>query len=107
MADLLDPAWSAREEPADAHARLPSSSPWTNVEWAVVTRSGMLQARCGHPYGTPPRPCHAWRLSSPDGTAWRRACHTCGTDQVPLPILAAGPDAIAASVASTRAEDRL
>lgn len=77
----------------------PPPSAWAAVEWAVVARSGMLQARCGHPYGTPPRPCHAWRLSSPDGTAWRRACHTCGTDQVPVPILAAGADVIAAAVA--------
>jgi hypothetical protein len=46
MADLLDPAWSGREEPANARAYPPASSAWTTVEWAVVTRSGMLQARC-------------------------------------------------------------
>jgi hypothetical protein len=58
----------------------------------------MLQSRCGHAYGMPPRPCHAWRLSSPDGTAWRR-CYTCGSDRVPLPIQAADADVIAAAVA--------
>jgi hypothetical protein len=70
------------------------------VEWAVVTSTGMLQSRCGHPYDTPPRPCHAWRLSSPDGTTWR-PCYTCGSDQVPLPIQAAGSEGVAA-VASAR-----
>jgi hypothetical protein len=82
----------------DTPRAMPPQSSWANVEWAVVTATGMLQSRCGHAYGMPPRPCHAWRLSSPDGTAWRR-CYTCGSDRVPLPIQAADADVIAAAVA--------
>jgi hypothetical protein len=82
----------------DTPGATPAGSSWADVDWGVVTATGMLQSRCGHAYGKPPRSCHAWRLSTPDGTAWHR-CYTCGTDQVPLPIQAAGADVVAAAVA--------
>ncbi len=94
--------YASKERPLiDTPAAMPPESSWVGVEWGIVTSTGMLQARCRHPYGTPPRPCHAWRLSSPDGTAWRR-CYTCGTDHVPLPIQAAGADMIATAVANAQ-----
>jgi hypothetical protein len=86
----------------DTPGPMPPTSSWAGVDWGVVTSTGMLQARCGRAYGMPPRPCHAWRLSSPDGTAWR-PCYTCGTDQVPLPIQAAGADVVAVANAQQNA----
>ena len=79
----------------------PRPSGWAGVDWAVVTRTGIVQARCGHPYGAPSRPCHAWRLSSPDGSSWR-PCFTCGSGEVPVAVQAAGPDRVAAAIAAAR-----
>jgi hypothetical protein len=71
---------------------------WATTGWAVVTHSGMLQARCGRPVGPRSQPCRAWRLSSPDGTAWK-PCYACGAVEPPAVIEAAGSEAIAVAQA--------
>ena len=74
---------------------------WATAPWAVVTRSGILQARCGRPAtGKPPTACIAWRLSSPGGGSWK-PCYTCGSTAVPVPIEAAGTEAVAEAIART------
>jgi hypothetical protein len=65
---------------------------------AVVTRSGIVQARCGRQRsGTQPTACPAWRLSRPGMRRWR-PCYACGSDQVPAPVEAASAE-VAAAVA--------
>jgi hypothetical protein len=66
--------------------------------WAVVTRSGIVQARCGRQLpGKPSTACPAWRLSRPGMRGWR-PCYACGSDQVPAPVEAASAE-VAAAVA--------
>lgn len=66
--------------------------------WAVVTRTGIVQARCGHPLSDkPPGPCRAWRLSRPGMRGWR-PCFACGSDRVPVPVEVASAE-VAAAVA--------
>jgi hypothetical protein len=72
---------------------------WAAAPWAVVTRSGILQARCGRPAtGKPPTACIARRLSSPGGVSWK-PCYACGSAAVSVPIEAAGTEAVAEAIA--------
>jgi hypothetical protein len=64
-----DPASPASTAPAPP-ARLEHGGPdtreaWAATSWAVVTATGIVQARCGQP--TSPGACGAWRLSAPGG----------------------------------------
>jgi hypothetical protein len=66
-----DPASPASTAPAPP-ARLQHGNPdtreaWAATPWAVVTATGIVQARCGQP--TSPGACGAWRLSAPAGSA--------------------------------------
>jgi hypothetical protein len=79
----------------------PPDDPWAATPWGAVTASGILQARCGRPVGAPSKPCNAWRLSSPGGTRWR-PCYACGSAEQPVSVEAAGPQRVAAAIASAR-----
>jgi hypothetical protein len=71
---------------------------WAATPWAVVTATGIVQARCGQP--TPAGACGAWRLSAPGGERWK-PCYACGSVEAPVAVQAAGPD-VAAAVAQAR-----
>ncbi len=61
-----------------------------------------IHKRCGRPLDAkPPRPCPAWRLSRPDGTSWK-PCFACGAAAVPVAIDDAGPERVAAAIATAR-----
>jgi hypothetical protein len=53
--------------------------------------------------GKAPAACTAWRLSAPGGGAWRR-CYACGSDKLPVPIEAAGAEALAEAIATASKE---
>jgi hypothetical protein len=97
-----DPASPASTAPAPP-ARLEHGGPdtreaWAATPWAVVTATGIVQARCGQP--TSPGACGAWRLSAPGGKRWK-PCYACGSVEAPVVVQAAGPD-VAAAVAEAR-----
>jgi hypothetical protein len=97
-----DPASPASTAPAPP-ARLEHGGPdtreaWAATPWAVVTATGIVQARCGQP--TSPGTCGAWRLSAPGGKRWK-PCYACGSVEAPVVVQAAGPD-VAAAVAEAR-----
>ena len=71
---------------------------WAATPWAVVTATGIVQARCSQP--TPAGACGAWRLSAPGGERWK-PCYACGRVEAPVAVQAAGPD-VAAGVAQAR-----
>lgn len=105
--DLTDPTSSpaansaAVSRPGDPGQE--ASEPWAETAWAVVTATGIVQARCGQP--TAEGTCIAWRLSSPAGRSWKR-CHACGGTEVPVCIQAASDEVAAAVAATTRPHAR-
>ena len=80
-----DPASPTSTAPA-LPARLDHGGPdtreaWAATPWAVVTATGIVQARCGQP--TPAGACGAWRLSAPGGERWK-PCYACGSVEARL-----------------------
>jgi hypothetical protein len=95
--EAAPPPASASPAPVSAseHPGLDVLEPWASTAWAVVTASGIVQARCGRTSSGVV--CNAWRLSRPGGATWR-ACYACGSGNVPVPIQDAGAE-VAAAVA--------
>jgi hypothetical protein len=73
--------------------------PWAGIAWAVVTTSGIVQARCGR-LTSGGSACAAWRLSAPEATAWK-ACYACGSTEIPAPVQAAGAE-VATALATAK-----
>jgi hypothetical protein len=101
-AALAGPGVASTHSPRSP-ARLEHGGPdtreaWAATPWAVVTATGIVQARCGQP--TSPGACGAWRLSAPGGKRWK-PCYACGSVEAPVVVQAAGPD-VAAAVAEAR-----
>jgi len=71
---------------------------WAATPWAVVTATGIVQARCNQP--TSEGVCGAWRLSAPGGERWK-PCYACGSVELPAAVQAAGAE-VAAAVAEAR-----
>jgi hypothetical protein len=98
--DPASPAPTARTRtpPANLEHGSRDAEAWAATPWAVVTATGIVQARCGQP--TPAGGCGAWRLSAPGGERWK-PCYACGSVEAPVAVQAAGPD-VAAAVAQAR-----
>jgi hypothetical protein len=92
------PAPTAPAPPANLEHGGRDAEAWAATPWAVVTATGIVQARCGQP--TSPGACGAWRLSAPGGERWK-PCYACGSVEAPVAVQAAGPD-VAAAVAQAR-----
>lgn len=96
-----DPAPSASSGPIpSAHPEYGSqdAETWAATPWAVVTATGIIQARCGH--ATSEGVCGAWRLSAPGGERWK-PCYACDSVEIPAAVQAAGAE-VAAAVAEAR-----
>jgi hypothetical protein len=61
--DPASPAPTARTPQANLEHGSRDAGAWAATPWAVVTATGIVQARCGQP--TPAGACAAWRLSAP------------------------------------------
>ena len=61
------PAPPGRPPPAEPGHGSQDAEAWAVTPWAVVTATGIVQARCGH--ATSGEVCGAWRLSAPGGSA--------------------------------------
>jgi len=96
--DPASPAPTAPALPANLEHGSRDAEAWAATPWAVVTATGIVQARCGQP--TPAGACGAWRLSAPGGERWK-PCYACGSVEAPVVVQAAGPD-VAAAVAQAR-----
>lgn len=96
--DPASPAPTAPALPANLEHGSRDAEAWAATPWAVVTATGIVQARCGQP--TPTGACGAWRLSAPGGERWK-PCYACGSVEAPVAVQAAGPD-VAAAVAQAR-----
>jgi hypothetical protein len=96
--DPASPAPTASAPPAILEHGSRDAEAWAATLWAVVTATGIVQARCGQP--TSPGACRAWRLSAPGGERWK-PCYGCGSVEVPVAVQVAGPD-VAAAVAQAR-----
>jgi hypothetical protein len=96
--DPASPAPTAPALPANLEHGSRDAEAWAATPWAVVTATGIVQARCGQP--TPTGACGAWRLSAPGGERWK-PCYACGSVEAPVVVQAAGPD-VAAAVAQAR-----
>jgi hypothetical protein len=66
--DPASPAPTASAPPAILEHGSRDAEAWAATPWAVVTATGIVQARCGQP--TPAERCGAWRLSAPGGERW-------------------------------------
>ena len=95
--DSASPAPTAPAPPANLEHGSRDAEAWAATPWAVVTATGIVQARCGQP--TSPGACGAWRLGA-RGEALE-ALLWCGSVQAPVAVQAAGPD-VAAAVAQAR-----
>jgi hypothetical protein len=96
--DPASPAPTAPAPPAHLEHGSRDAEAWAATPWAVVTATGIVQARCGQP--TPAGACRAWQLSAPGGERWK-PCYACGSVQAPVAVQADGPD-VAAAVAEAR-----
>ena len=67
--DPASPASTAPAPPANLEHGSRDVEAWAATPWAVVTATGIVQARCGQP--TSPGACGAWRLSAPGGERWK------------------------------------
>jgi hypothetical protein len=86
--DPASPAPTAPALPANLEHGSRDAEAWAATPWAVVTATGIVQARCGQP--TPTGACGAWRLSAPGGERWK-PCYACGSVEAPVVVQAAGP----------------
>jgi hypothetical protein len=96
--DRALPGSTVPAPPANLEHGSRDAEAWAATPWAVVTATGIVQARCGQP--TPAGGVWAWRLSAPGGEGWK-PCYVCGSVQAPVAVQAAGPD-VAAAVAQAR-----
>jgi hypothetical protein len=94
------PAPTAPAPPANLDHGSRDAEAWAATPWAVVTATGIVQARCGQP--TPAGACGAWRLSAPGGERWK-PCYGCSSVEAPVAVQAAGPDVAAAVAQASQA----
>jgi hypothetical protein len=87
------PASPGRRPPAEPGHGSQDAEAWAVTPWAVVTVTGIVQARCGH--AASGGVCGAWRLSAPGGERWK-PCYACGSVEIPAAVQAAGPEVVAA-----------
>jgi hypothetical protein len=92
------PPASPGPPPAEPGHGSQDAEAWAVTAWAVVTATGIVQARCGQ--RTPAGGCGAWRLSAPGGKRWK-PCYACSSVEIPAAVQAAGPE-VAAAVAEAR-----
>ena len=92
------PASPSPTPPARPEYGSQDAEAWAATPWAVVTASGIVQARCGH--ASSGGVCGAWRLSAPEGERWK-TCYACGSVEIPVAVQAAGPE-VAAAIAAAR-----
>jgi len=98
--DPASPAPTAPAPPTDLEHGSRDAEASAATPWAVVTATGIVQARCGQP--TPAGVCGAWRLSAPGGERWK-PCYACGSVEAPVAVQAAGPDVAAAVAQASQA----
>ena len=79
--DPASPAPTAPAPPANLEHGSRDAEAWAATPWAVVTATGIVQARCGQP--TSPGACGAWRLSAPGGERWK-PCYACSSVEAPV-----------------------
>jgi hypothetical protein len=92
------PASPSPSPPAHPEYGSRDAEAWAATPWAVVTGTGIVQARCGH--ASSGGVCGAWRLSAPGGERWK-PCYACGSVEAPIAVQAAGAE-VAAAVAEAR-----
>ena len=95
--DPASPPPTAPAPPANLEHSSRDAEAWAATPWAVVTATGIVQARCGQP--TSPGACGAWRLSAPGEALEALLCVR--QRRGPVVVQAAGPD-VAAAVAEAR-----